>query len=83
MLRILTVPFWTSCRVAFSLMGFLGFINLYTLRNSMSVAIVCMVNHTAVKALGDNGNGTVVVNIKGDEHCSGLNHTTLEKEVII
>ena len=37
-----------SCRVTLALVGFLGFLNLYAMRINLSVAIVCMVNQTAV-----------------------------------
>lgn len=42
------VPFWTSYRFLLAILGFLGFVNVYTIRVNMSVAVVCMVNHTAV-----------------------------------
>jgi ACS family sodium-dependent inorganic phosphate cotransporter-like MFS transporter 5 len=48
-LVIFPVPWWFSCRLALAFVGFLGFINLYALRVNMSVAMVCMVNQTAVK----------------------------------
>jgi len=35
-------PIWCSCRLALTIVGFLGFINLYALRVDMSFAIVCM-----------------------------------------
>ena len=47
------VPWWTSSRLGLAVLGFLGFINVYALRVNMSVAIVCMVNTTALR-LGDN-----------------------------
>ncbi|CAG0908694.1 unnamed protein product [Cyprideis torosa] len=37
-----------KCRHIFALMGFLGYINVYALRVNISVAIVGMVNNTAV-----------------------------------
>ncbi|XP_048745499.2 sialin-like isoform X1 [Ostrea edulis] len=42
------VPWWTSCRLRLAILGFFGFVNLYALRVNLSVAIVCMVNGTAV-----------------------------------
>lgn len=42
-----SVPWWTSSRLGLAILGFFGFINVYALRVNMSVAIVCMVNHTA------------------------------------
>ncbi|CAH1785719.1 unnamed protein product [Owenia fusiformis] len=45
------VPWWSSCRLLMSFVGFFGFINLYALRVEISVAMVAMVNHTAVAEL--------------------------------
>ncbi|XP_033757483.1 LOW QUALITY PROTEIN: uncharacterized transporter slc-17.2-like [Pecten maximus] len=42
------VPWWTSKRLQLAILGFFGFINVYTLRANMSVAVVCMVNWTAL-----------------------------------
>ncbi|XP_060084519.1 uncharacterized transporter slc-17.2-like [Ylistrum balloti] len=42
------VPWWTSKRLQLAVLGFFGFINVYTLRANMSVAVVCMVNWTAI-----------------------------------
>ncbi|XP_076461278.1 sialin-like isoform X2 [Babylonia areolata] len=42
------VPFWSSARLGLAIMGFLGFIFVYALRVNLSVAIVCMVNQTAI-----------------------------------
>ena len=35
-----------SCRLVLVLMGCLGFVNIYSLRTNLSVALVAMVNHT-------------------------------------
>ena len=37
-----------SQRWSLAIIGFFGYISLYALRFNLSVAIVCMVNHTAV-----------------------------------
>ncbi|XP_050396704.1 sialin isoform X1 [Patella vulgata] len=50
------VPFWTSSRLGLAVLGFFGFVQLYALRVNMSVAIVCMVNHTAVKLMSEKTN---------------------------
>ncbi|XP_074641028.1 sialin-like [Tubulanus polymorphus] len=42
------VPFWCSSRFALAVIGFFGTINLYALRINLSVAMVCMVNQTAL-----------------------------------
>ncbi|XP_064631101.1 sialin-like [Lineus longissimus] len=41
------VSFWCSSRFGLAVIGFLGFINLFALRVNISVALVCMVNHTS------------------------------------
>ena len=45
------MPFWTSLRFGLAALGFLGSINLYAMRINLSVAMVCMVNNTAVQLL--------------------------------
>ena len=50
-----TVPFWRKRRYLIVLMGFLGFINIYTLRINLSVAIVAMTEIRTVI----NENGTI------------------------
>ncbi|XP_014682022.1 PREDICTED: sialin-like [Priapulus caudatus] len=47
---ILKAPFLFSSRFALALAAFFGFVVLYIQRFNMSVAIVCMVNNTAVRA---------------------------------
>ena len=44
-------PFFPSCRLTLALIGFFMFFHLYAQRVGMSVAIVSMVNHTAVRQL--------------------------------
>ncbi len=41
--------FFLSWRFALSMIGFFGFVHVYAQRVGMSVAIVCMVNHTALQ----------------------------------
>lgn len=38
---------WTSSRFGLALVAMLGFLNLYAQRVNLSVAVVCMLNHTA------------------------------------
>ncbi|XP_064600100.1 sialin-like [Liolophura sinensis] len=64
------VPWWTSSRFGLAIIGFLGFINVYALRVNMSVAVVCMVNHTAVRDMHpSNDTSTNNNNMSG---CQGL-----------
>ena len=42
--------FFCSVRFALAILGFFMFIHLYAQRVGMSVAIVCMVNHTTIAA---------------------------------
>ncbi|KAG8179636.1 hypothetical protein JTE90_007366 [Oedothorax gibbosus] len=51
------------CRYVLSLLGFLGFCNVYALRVNLSVALVAMVDHTAPNAT------------PGGEECRPHNHT--------
>ncbi|RUS90911.1 hypothetical protein EGW08_001308, partial [Elysia chlorotica] len=46
-------PLLGSSRLALSLIGCVGFLNLYALRVNLSVAMVCMVNQTALDLVKD------------------------------
>ncbi|CAL1540359.1 unnamed protein product [Lymnaea stagnalis] len=46
-------PLLCSSRLALSIISCLGFINVYALRVNMSVAMVCMINQTALAELRD------------------------------
>lgn len=41
-------PKWLKCRYIFSFISFLGFANVYAMRVNLSVAIVAMINNTAI-----------------------------------
>ena len=56
-----------------SIVSFLGFINLYALRVNLSVAMVCMVNHTYVASLYQNPAHDIIIN--------GTTNHTLEKNI--
>ena len=45
------VPWFSSCRMSVAVIGFFAFFNAYSQRVGMSVAIICMVNQTAVREL--------------------------------
>ncbi|XP_013398324.1 uncharacterized transporter slc-17.2 isoform X2 [Lingula anatina] len=65
------VPFWTSCRVILSLMGFIGMINVYTLRTNISFAIVCMLRQDgSVFRPGQNGTNTTIDGARNGENAS-------------
>ncbi|XP_071171387.1 sialin-like [Mytilus edulis] len=61
----ISVPWWTSSRLGLAILGFFGFINVYALRVNMSVAIVCMVNRTAIQTNSQDQNGNVTKNEVG------------------
>ena len=42
------VPFWCSIRVAIAFVGFLGMVAHYSQKISVGIALVCMVNHSAI-----------------------------------
>ena len=44
----LLVPFWCSIRVAIAFVGFLGMVAHYSQKISVGIALVCMVNHSAI-----------------------------------
>ena len=48
-IRCILVKWMFTCRWALAFIGFFGFVLLYALRVDMSVAIVCMINNTALQ----------------------------------
>lgn len=59
------VSFFFSCRFMLAVIGFFIFLHLYAQRIGMSVAIVCMLNQTAldeIEALGMPANDTESAN---------------------
>lgn len=43
-----SVSFWCSIRVAVAFVGFLGMVAHYSQKISVGIALVCMVNHSAI-----------------------------------
>ena len=50
-------------------LGFLGFANVYAMRVNLSVAIVYMVNHTAIDSNNGDGGGVGVSNGSSGDVC--------------
>lgn len=81
-----TVPFWTSARFALALLGFFGYVVLYALKANLSVAIVCMLNYTAINELKEDKPGdnvTVIINITNEHQCGSdgaTNKTKISKD---
>ena len=48
------VPFWCSIRLAVAFVGFLGMMAHYSQKINMGIALVCMVNHSAIDQQGDS-----------------------------
>jgi hypothetical protein len=45
---VFLVSFWCSIRVAVAFVGFLGMVAHYSQKISVGIALVCMVNHSAI-----------------------------------
>ena len=43
------VPYWNSIRFSIAFIGFLGMVTHFLQRTNISIALVCMVNHTAIE----------------------------------
>ena len=76
-LRSVSVPFWFSARLGLAVMGFFGFIFVYAIRVNLSVAIVCMVNRTAIASIEDSVNSLNASNVTlteplVDTECAGV-----------
>ena len=67
---IVSVPFFCSSRFSLAVIGFWGFMNVFALRGDISVAIVCMVNHTALDDEHDlPHNLSATLPQDGDDNC--------------
>ncbi|KAK0055306.1 sialin-like isoform X2 [Biomphalaria pfeifferi] len=79
-------PFFCSCRFGLSIISCLGFINLYALRVNMSVAMVCMINQTALALMKEDHSANVTkVNARpttcdGTERSSNSSGSPLQED---
>lgn len=67
------VPWICTARVALALIGSMGMMTLYSQRINLSVALVCMVNHTATEALYGGNTST-------DDSLAPLNDTAQQQQ---
>jgi hypothetical protein len=65
-----TAPFWCSVRVAITILGFLGMVTHFSQKINVGIALVCMVNHSAIRQHEPNS-----TNIHTDHSCSQTNNT--------
>ena len=63
---------WNSCRLLLAAMGFLGFLNVYAMRVNLSVAMVCMVNQTAIRAAPTTSTTTNTTSTTNTNTTTGL-----------
>ncbi|KAI0235353.1 Sialin [Lamellibrachia satsuma] len=74
-------------RLLLAIVGFFGFINLYALRVNISVAMVCMVNQTALLEVSGQNNNVTVTSVddgcvaRREEHSAVEGDFTWSKEV--
>ncbi|CAF1048288.1 unnamed protein product [Rotaria sp. Silwood1] len=64
-----SVPFWCSMRVIITFMSFLGMIIHFSQKTNVSIALVCMVNHSAIEHHEKNTTKT---------HLTDMNHYCLQ-----
>ncbi|CAF0789899.1 unnamed protein product [Adineta steineri] len=70
--RSRSISFWCSIRVAVAFVGFLGMIAHYSQKISVGIALVCMVNHSAI----DNQKYSVAMPLtQADIDCPRANNT--------
>ncbi|CAF1312349.1 unnamed protein product [Rotaria sordida] len=70
-----SVPFWRLIRIAVTFLGFLGMIAHFSQRVNVGIALVCMVNHSAIEQNKLNSTTTTTLIIHTDDSCSQTNNT--------
>ena len=67
------MPFWCSIRIAITFLGFLGMVTHFSQKVNVGIALVCMVNHSAIAQTEPNSS---ITRIKGtDDSCPLTNNT--------
>ncbi|CAH1784347.1 unnamed protein product [Owenia fusiformis] len=75
------VPFWCSSRLGLAVIIFFGCLLLYAVRINLSVAMVCMVNHTAL-AIQDNPQ-VVLTNLTANATYNEANNTISDDDTLV
>ena len=68
------MPFWSSIRVAIIFIGFFGVITHFSQKTNLSIALVCMVNYSAIEHHRSNANQTGIVPANDD--CPQIRRTS-------
>ncbi|CAF1024515.1 unnamed protein product [Rotaria sp. Silwood1] len=69
-----SVPFWRLIRIAVTFLGFLGMIAHFSQRVNVGIALVCMVNHSAIEQNKLNSTTTTLIT-HTDDSCPQTNNT--------
>jgi len=72
------VPYWSSIRFSIAFIGFLGMITHFLQRTNISIALVCMVNHTAIEHYYSSpsiNNSTSTTSVSVENSCSETKDT--------
>ncbi|CAF0841673.1 unnamed protein product [Rotaria sordida] len=68
-----SVPFWRLMRVAVTFLGFLGMIAHFSQKVNVGIALVCMVNHSAIEQNKLNSTTTLIAHT--NDSCPQTNNT--------